>query len=68
MPSLRNIAITGPYFHDGSKAQLEETVREMAWLQLDRKLSDEEAKAVTAFLQTLTDKERAAATKPRASL
>lgn len=59
VPSLRNIALTGPYFHDGSKSRLEDTVREMAWLQLDRKLTDDEAKAITAFLRSLSDKERA---------
>jgi cytochrome c peroxidase len=68
VPSLRNIEITGPYFHDGSKLHLEETVREMAWLQLDRKFSEAEVKAVSAFLRTLTDKSRAPETKPRASL
>ncbi len=68
VPSLRNIAITAPYFHDGSKAKLEDAVREMAWLQLDRKLADDEVKALSAFLQALTDKERAAVAKPRASL
>ena len=68
VPSLRNIAITGPYLHDGSKAALDEIVREMAWLQLDRKLTEPEVRALSAFLQTLTDKERASGAKPRARL
>ncbi len=59
VPSLRNIALTAPYFHDGSKKTLEEAVREMSWLQLGKKLTDDEASSVTAFLQALTDKERA---------
>ena len=68
VPSLRNISLTAPYFHDGSKGKLEEAVKEMAWLQLDRKLTDVEVKALTAFLNALSDKERAAsATKPRAN-
>ena len=67
VPTLRNIDITAPYFHDGSKAKLEEAVREMAWLQLDRKLADDEVKSLSAFLRALPDKERAAAAKPRAS-
>jgi cytochrome c peroxidase len=67
VPTLRNIDITAPYFHDGSKAKLEDAVREMAWLQLDRKLADDEVKSLSAFLRALTDKERAAAAKPRAS-
>jgi cytochrome c peroxidase len=69
VPSLRNIDLTGPYLHDGSKGTLDEIVRDMAWLQLDRKLTEPEVKAISAFLKTLTDKERAAAAaKPRAAL
>ncbi|MGV3531636.1 MAG: cytochrome-c peroxidase, partial [Chthoniobacteraceae bacterium] len=49
VPSLRNIAITGPYFHDGAKVTLEETIREMSWLQLGKKLEDAEVKAIRAF-------------------
>ena len=67
VPSLRNISLTAPYFHDGSRGKLEEAVKEMAWLQLDRKLTDDEVKALSAFLNALSDKERAAsATKPGA--
>lgn len=58
VPSLRNIEITAPYFHDGSQATLEGTVREMAWLQLGRKLTDEEVDSIVTFLHTLTDKSR----------
>jgi len=68
VPTLRNIAITGPYLHDGSKQTLEEIVRAMAWLQLNRMLTEDEVKAVAAFLHTLTDKERASAAKSRAAL
>jgi hypothetical protein len=40
----------------------------MAWLQLDRRLTDDEVKALTAFLNALSDKDRASsAPKPRAS-
>lgn len=68
VPGLRNISMTAPYFHDGSKRELTEAVREMAWIQLDRKLTDEEANALTAFLNALSDKERASsASKSRAS-
>lgn len=63
VPSLRNIAITGPYFHDGSKSELDETVREMGWLQLGRKLTDEEVDSIISFLHCLTDKDRAPAKK-----
>lgn len=59
VPSLRNIELTGPYFHDGKLAKLEEAVRTMAFVQLDRKLTDVETRDLTAFLRSLTDKERA---------
>lgn len=59
VPTLRNIAITGPYFHDGRGTNLAEAVREMAWLQLGRKLVDGDVDAIVAFLGTLTDKPRA---------
>ncbi len=60
VPMLRNIAITGPYFHDGRATTLADAVREMGWLQLGRKLTDEEVESIVAFLHTLTDKPRAA--------
>jgi cytochrome c peroxidase len=58
VPMLRNIAITGPYFHKGQHATLEEVVRKMAWHQLGKELADEQVKSLVAFLQTLTDKPR----------
>ncbi len=68
VPSLRNISLTAPYFHDGSRGKLEEAVKDMAWEQLDRKLTDDEIKSLTAFLNALADKERASsAGKPRVS-
>ncbi|MBO4223786.1 c-type cytochrome [Bradyrhizobium neotropicale] len=54
VPSLRNVATTAPYFHDGSAATLEEAVRKMAAAQLDRSLTDDQVTALVAFLQTLT--------------
>ena len=58
VPSLRNIALTAPYFHDGSQKTLEQTVQKMAWLQLGKKLSAEETSDLTAFLRALSDKKR----------
>lgn len=58
VPSLRNIAITGPYFHDGKVRQLAQAVKQMAHLQLGEELSDEQVGAINAFLRSLTDKER----------
>jgi cytochrome c peroxidase len=54
VPSLRNVATTAPYFHDGSAATLQEAVRRMAAAQLDRSLTDDQITALVAFLQTLT--------------
>lgn len=54
VPTLRNIALTAPYFHNGSVATLDEAVRVMASTQLDKKLSDKDVKRLVAFLETLT--------------
>ena len=54
VPGLRNIAETGPYFHDGSIADLGEAIRVMGKLQLDKDLSDEQIKSIITFLNTLT--------------
>lgn len=58
VPSLRNIALTGPYFHDGKVERLEDAVKQMAHLQLGLQLEDKDASSIVAFLKTLTDKER----------
>jgi len=54
VPSLRNVATTAPYFHDGSAPTLEEAVRKMAAAQLDRTLTDQQVDSLVAFLKTLT--------------
>jgi cytochrome c peroxidase len=54
VPSLRNVATTAPYFHDGSAASLDEAVRKMATAQLDLALRDQEVEDIVAFLQSLT--------------
>ena len=54
VPSLRNVAATPPYFHDGSAATLEDAVRKMAAAQLDRDLTSEQVTFLVAFLKTLT--------------
>jgi len=54
VPSLRNVSLTAPYFHDGSAATLEQAVTVMARYQLGRELSPAESAAIVAFLQTLT--------------
>ena len=54
VPSLRNVATTAPYFHDGSAATLDEAVRKMANAQLDLTLTDQQVDEIVAFLRTLT--------------
>jgi cytochrome c peroxidase len=54
VPSLRNVAVTAPYFHDGSAATLPEAIRKMAAAQLDQSLSDQQVAAIVAFLGSLT--------------
>jgi cytochrome c peroxidase len=54
VPSLRNVATTAPYFHDGSAPTLDDAVRKMADAQLDRTLSAQQVAAIVAFLKTLT--------------
>ena len=56
VPSLRNIAQTGPYFHDGSVTTLSESISLMAEHQLGKDLSEDEVAKIEAFLQTLTGK------------
>ena len=58
VPSLRNIAKTAPYFHDGSIPDLKTAVKEMAWLQLGRKIDDRSVELIVSFLKSLSDKER----------
>lgn len=60
VPSLRNIALTAPYFHDGKHAKLPDTIREMAKLQLGKQLTDEQANSIATFLGSLSDKGRKA--------
>lgn len=54
VPSLRNVAVTPPYFHDGSAATLPKAVKAMGYAQLDRVLTDDQTQAIVAFLNTLT--------------
>lgn len=54
VPILRNVAVTGPYMHDGGISELSDVVRVMGAHQLGRDLSDEQVTQITAFLGTLT--------------
>jgi len=53
-PSLRNVEKTYPYFHDGSVASLKEAIVIMEKLQVNKDISDADAKDIEAFLKTLT--------------
>ena len=54
VPSLRNVEMTPPYFHDGSVATLDGAVRVMGRVQLGVSLPDTEIAGIVAFLRTLT--------------
>ena len=54
VPSLRNIKKTGPYFHDGSVATLEEAIRNMAVHQRGVTLTDAQVKSIEAWMDSLT--------------
>jgi len=54
VPSLRNIAKTGPYLHDGSIQELDQMVRIMAEYQLGIPIDDAKVKSIIAFLGSLT--------------
>jgi cytochrome c peroxidase len=54
VPSLRNVEVTPPYFHDGSAETLEQAVIVMGRYQLGREFSGDDIKALVAFLRTLT--------------
>ena len=77
-PSLRNVALTAPYMHDGRLATLRDVVRHYSDLDMDRihthgeqllrplKLSETEVDAVVAFLESLTSPDATATPTPRA--
>jgi cytochrome c peroxidase len=56
VPTLRNVELTSPYLHDGSRATLEETVRVMGKYQLGRDLTNAEVNSIVTFLKSLTGK------------
>jgi cytochrome c peroxidase len=64
VPSLRNVATTPPYFHDGSTPTLSEAVKKMGIAQLDRVLTDQQITAIVDFLNTLTGTYRGQAVGP----
>lgn len=53
-PTLRNVAETASYFHNGAIWNLKDAIKEMGSVQLGIKISDKEAKGIEAFLKSLT--------------
>ena len=56
VPSLLNVEMTAPYYHDGSMATLEEAVVNMAKNQITAKVTPEQIASIIVFLKTLTGK------------
>jgi cytochrome c peroxidase len=54
VPLLRNVAVTGPYYHDGTVKTLDEAINKMAKYQLGKTLKPEETASIKAFLESLT--------------
>lgn len=54
VPGLRNIELTWPYYHDGTRSTLEDAVRDMGTYQSGVELSDAEVAQITSFLKSLT--------------
>jgi cytochrome c peroxidase len=54
VPTLRNVELTYPYFHDGAAATLKDAVNTMGRIQLGKNFSEDENAKIVAFLKTLT--------------
>ncbi|MBC5783727.1 c-type cytochrome [Ramlibacter sp. USB13] len=57
VPSLRNVALTAPYFHDGAVPTLDEAIQLMGRFQLGREIPAGDRQDIAAFLQSLTGKQ-----------
>jgi cytochrome c peroxidase len=64
VPSLRNIAKTAPYFHNGKVSTLDEAISKMAEFQLGRAMSPEDVKLLAGWLESLTGEIPAEYIKP----
>lgn len=56
VPGLRNVALTAPYFHDGTMISMEDAVKAMAKYELGKELPEQEVAAIVAFMKALTGK------------
>ncbi len=59
VPTLRNVEMTYPYFHDGAATTLSDAVNTMGRIQLGKKFSNQENAQIVAFLKTLTGEQPA---------
>jgi cytochrome c peroxidase len=66
VPSLRNVARTAPYFHDGSVSGLPEAVRIMGRLQIQTDLDTADTSDIVAFLRSLAGRPPASFAPPPA--
>jgi cytochrome c peroxidase len=64
VPGLRNIAVTAPYFHDGSADTLDKAIEIMGRYQLGRELPEKDRYYIAAFLESLTGEYRGDRLKP----
>jgi len=56
VPTLRNIILTAPYFHDASAKTLIQAIKKMGYYNLGINIPDSDARAIKSFLETLTGK------------
>jgi cytochrome c peroxidase len=64
VPSLRNVALTAPYFHDGSAKTLQAAIADMAEHQLGIRMPGKDGILIEGFLKTLTGEYRGRALAP----
>ena len=53
VPTLRNVSLTAPYFHDASAKTLKDAVEKMAYHNLGIKITKEQVQNLVAFLNSL---------------
>ncbi|WP_029625499.1 cytochrome-c peroxidase [Sphingomonas sp. PAMC 26605] len=66
VPSLRNVAVTPPYFHDGSVDDLSRAIKQMAHSQLNLEISNRDIEDISSFLNALTGKYQGHQLRPAA--
>jgi cytochrome c peroxidase len=54
VPSLKNIAQTAPYFHDGASANLHDAIRLMGYHQLGLTLNEDDINSIAVWMRSMT--------------